>query len=133
VNGSCPSVGVSDILSRCRRHLCSQATACRVWLEAHALSVFSIKVIFFVSYSLPPSITGPSKAYQTSKVLATRPRNRCEYEKDTPVIPSENFDTIQLNNLGPAAQFSRLRVLVLMDFDNGLVGWESDDGSENPQ
>jgi hypothetical protein len=78
-------------------------------------------------------MTGPSKAYQTSKVLATRPRNRFEYEKDTPVIPSKNFDAIQLNNLEPAAQFSRLRVLVLMDLDNGLVRWESNDDSENPQ
>jgi predicted HAD superfamily phosphohydrolase YqeG len=58
---------------------------------------------------------------------------RMNNEKDTPVLPTENVDAIRPSNPQPPAQSSGDRVLVLMDLDNGLVGWESDEDTENPQ
>jgi hypothetical protein len=58
---------------------------------------------------------------------------RIDNEKETQVQPTENLDFIRPSDPQPAAQSSGDQVLILMDLDNGLVGWESDDDPENPQ
>jgi hypothetical protein len=54
-------------------------------------------------------------------------------EKSVLVVPIEDTDTVLPITPQAAAHASGDRVLVLMDLDNGLVGWESDDDPENPQ
>ena len=54
-------------------------------------------------------------------------------EKSIAVLPVEAVDAVPPNNPQAAIQASGDRALVLMDLDNGLVGWESDDDPENPQ
>jgi hypothetical protein len=58
---------------------------------------------------------------------------RLDNEKDAPVFPTEEINSTLLNIIETAAPASGDRVLVLMDLDNGLVGWESADDPENPQ
>jgi hypothetical protein len=58
---------------------------------------------------------------------------RLNNEKDAPVVPTEGINSILPNSFETAAPASGDRVLVLMDLDNGLVGWESADDPENPQ
>jgi predicted HAD superfamily phosphohydrolase YqeG len=48
-------------------------------------------------------------------------------------VPVDGVDTTPSIDVQPTAQASGDRVVVLMDLDNGLVGWESDDDPDNPQ
>lgn len=48
-------------------------------------------------------------------------------------VPIDGVDTIPANDVQPSAPASGDRVVVLMDLDNGLVGWEGDDDPDNPQ
>lgn len=52
-----------------------------------------------------------------------------ELERSASVRPVDNVDDIAK----AAAQGSGDRAVVLMDLDNGLVGWESADDPDNPQ
>jgi hypothetical protein len=62
----------------------------------------------------------------------TRIHMRDSKENET-ILPIENTLIGQPNDAHVAAQSSGDRVLVLMDLDNGLVGWESDEDPDNPQ
>lgn len=56
-----------------------------------------------------------------------------DIEKGIVAIPVEDLDIIAPEKPEVAAQASGDRALVLMDLENGLVGWESDGDPENPQ
>jgi hypothetical protein len=56
-----------------------------------------------------------------------------DLEKGVNVIPVEDVDIVAPEKPEAAAQASGDRALVLMDLDNGLVGWESAEDPENPQ
>jgi predicted HAD superfamily phosphohydrolase YqeG len=51
-----------------------------------------------------------------------------EKEIESPSTPIAKHEEVQ-----PNAQASGDRTLVLMDLDNGLVGWESASDPDNPQ
>jgi predicted HAD superfamily phosphohydrolase YqeG len=51
-----------------------------------------------------------------------------EKEIESPSTPTAKHEEVQ-----PNAQASGDRTLVLMDLDNGLVGWESASDPDNPQ
>ena len=53
-------------------------------------------------------------------------------EKDFVDLPSET-ETLQHDKAMPSATASGDRALVLMDLENGMVGWETADDPDNPQ
>jgi hypothetical protein len=60
-------------------------------------------------------------------------RSSMDDSKNIPDEPLEVVDSVSRNNPQAVAQVSGERPLVLMDLENGLVGWESDQDPENPQ
>ena len=56
-----------------------------------------------------------------------------DIEKGIAAVPVEDLDIIAPDKPEAATQASGDRALVLMDLDNGLVGWENDEDPENPQ
>jgi hypothetical protein len=54
-------------------------------------------------------------------------------EKDLVDLPSETDDTLQHDKVMPSTTVSGDRALVLMDLENGMVGWESAEDPDNPQ
>ncbi|KAH7075605.1 putative MFS multidrug transporter [Paraphoma chrysanthemicola] len=54
-------------------------------------------------------------------------------EKGIADVPCENIDAASLHASAPVAPATGDRVLVLMDLDKGLVGWEDENDPENPQ
>ena len=56
-----------------------------------------------------------------------------DIEEGIAAIPVEDLDIVAPDKPEVAAQASGDRALVLMDLDNGLVGWESAEDPENPQ
>jgi hypothetical protein len=62
----------------------------------------------------------------------------CGSEKSVPddvekEIASSGATNVKHEDAIPVAQASGDRALVLMDLDNGMVGWESAEDPENPQ
>lgn len=56
-----------------------------------------------------------------------------DIEKGIAAVPVEDLDIAAPGKPEVAAQASGDRALVLMDLDNGLVGWDNDEDPENPQ
>lgn len=54
-------------------------------------------------------------------------------ENDLVDLPSEIGETLQHDKAMPSATASGDRALVLMDLENGMVGWESAEDPDNPQ
>lgn len=54
-------------------------------------------------------------------------------EKDIMGLPSEGVDGLEHGKPIPAPTASGDRALVLMDLENGMVGWESAEDPDNPQ
>lgn len=64
--------------------------------------------------------------------LETRIPLKNEIEKDiTTTFPSD--DDVKQEDVATSPQASGDRAVVLMDLDNGLVGWESIEDPANPQ
>jgi len=54
-------------------------------------------------------------------------------EKDIEGLPTETVDILQNGKHLPIVTATGDRTLVLMDLENGMVGWESEEDPENPQ
>ena len=54
-------------------------------------------------------------------------------EKDVEIDSTDDAESPPPDNHQKATETSGDRTLMLMDLDNGLVGWESEEDPENPQ
>jgi hypothetical protein len=70
----------------------------------------------------------------------TKATQECSSEKSVPAdiendvsLPAADADSLRPEKPKEATTISGDRALVLMDLENGLVGWENDKDPENPQ
>lgn len=56
-----------------------------------------------------------------------------DIEKEMVGAAAVDVETVQTEKARPAVQASGDRAVVLMDLENGMVGWESAEDPENPQ
>jgi hypothetical protein len=59
--------------------------------------------------------------------------SKVDMEKTLAAAPGESIEAASIHSSPATASATGDRVLVLMDLDNGLVGWEDDNDPENPQ
>ncbi|KAH7090532.1 putative MFS multidrug transporter [Paraphoma chrysanthemicola] len=80
-----------------------------------------------MSTQLPQKMVGAHIPEEKSKVSI-----EAALEKGVADVPCENIDAVSLHASPPAASNTGDRIVVLMDLDKGLVGWEDENDPENP-